>query len=63
MSQNNSNNGNLSNNDDLENIILTNTTNTSNETLLNKNDKNKIATNCCVYMCELVLGLLCCLKI
>jgi hypothetical protein len=38
----------------------TNTTNKSN--LLNSNDKTKLKTNCCVYLCELLCGLACCLK-
>lgn len=35
----------------------TNTTNKSN--LLNFNDKTKLKTNCCVYLCELLCGLAC----
>ena len=49
---------------DLEKITLSNTTeDTVKTSLLTTNDKTKIATNCCVYSCELLLGLLCCFKL
>ncbi len=41
----------------------TDQTNSSNKTkLLNSEDKTKLKTNCCVYLCELLAGLLCCYK-
>ncbi len=43
-----------------DSIDQTNPTNKSN--LLNSNDKTKLKTNCCVYLCELACGLVCCLK-
>ena len=49
---------------DLEKITLSNTTEETVKTsLLTTNDKTKITTNCCVYSCELLFGLLCCLKL
>ncbi len=37
--------------------------NPSNKTkLLNSENATKIKTGCCVYLCELICGLACCLK-
>ena len=33
--------------------------NTNSVPLLDKNDKQKCATNCCVYICECLCGFLC----
>jgi len=46
-----------------ESINLYDSTDQSNSTkLLNPEDKTKLKTSCCVYLCELLAGLLCCYK-
>lgn len=48
---------------DTNSITSNEDVNRINKPLLDKNDKNKICTNCSFYIFELVCGLLCCLKV
>lgn len=48
---------------DLDVSVSTCSTNKSNQSnLLNPEDKTKLRTGCCVYLCELACGLACCIK-
>jgi hypothetical protein len=43
----------------LNNVILEDDHESKEAPLLDKNDKEKCGTNCCVYICECLCGFLC----